>query len=375
MLRPPEETGRGRLLNGLKKRLLNSRAESPNQHSLQVLSNAMSSNATDCLIAPHFPGEIALITIQTANGLAARSTAKRQLDNSTDSDLARRSRSSQSVRTTAHPKPTGAQTLVVLTQALVAVGPEVTVTPLSRKGGSVPPLVSAHKRGGSNIGALSLCEGRGPIAVAGCGRIRRMRLNPKQKRVVECTRAVGWTTGVTCLPAGERASSIDSGALPASVIFIGPGAVYIQTHSLAVMKRLLAPIPHITGRGGMSGFPRMAHVSGTGRGVVAGLSLKRGLAKRVQAGAKKIVLAVGLFSLYIMAYSVVTTLLLEGREGLVRVPRHALQVVRSLLSIARRIMIILIRLGREELWVKEAVGQEGTAGNVPKPRENGLAGR
>lgn len=328
----------------------------------------MPSNTTDCLIAPHFPGEIALITIQTENDLGARSTAKRQLDDSTDSDLARRSRPSHSV------KGSG-QTLVVLTQALVAVGPEVTVTPLSSRGGSVPSTAVAHKRGGSKIGALSLCEGRGPIAVAGCGRIRKMRLNPKQKRVVECTRAVGWTTSVTCLTAGERASGIDSGALPASVTFIGPGAVYIQTHSLAAMKRLLAPNPRTAGRRDMPGVPRIAHASGTGRGVDVGLSLKRGLAKRVKAGAKKTVLALGLFSLYIMAYSVVTTLLLEGREGLTRVPQHALQVVRSLLSIAQRIAIILIRLGREELWVKEAIGQEGTAGNVPKPQENDSAGR
>ena len=371
-LRPPDSENRERLLNGLKRRLFKSHGTDSSRHELQTLFNTIS-NATVCLLAPPFPGEIALVTIKTDMSPNSRITPKRppsnaELTNFADSDLDRRSRASQSTRGTerraARPKSKGAPAVVMLTQALVAVGPQVSVTPYSARRGSASPAVAiaAGNRAGSKVGALSLCEGRGPIAVAGCGRIMSLRLKREQERVVECSRTLGWTTSVTCVGAGGRATRTDAGALPAMITFVGPGVVYVQTQSLTAMRRLLVPKPYDTTVGhGVPGFPRAA-----GRGSGVGLSLKRGLAKRVKAGAKRVLLGLGLFALYVAVYSVATTLLLEGKEGLVRVPQHALQVVRSLLGVARRVAIILFRLGREELWMKEPAGQEVATGNVAR---------
>lgn len=90
-----------------------------------------------------------------------------------------------------------------------------------------------------------------------------------------------------------------------------------------------------------------------------GLSLKRGLAKRSKAGLKRVLLGLAFLALY----AVVTALLLEGRDGLVKAPRHAVQVARSLTKVARRVAMILIRLAREELWsIGEGEASSGGGG-------------
>lgn len=267
--------------------------------------------------------------------------------------------------------------LVVLSQAIVAVGPEVTVQAL-------PSEEKGRRRGGTltltAMGALSVCEGKGKVAVSGYGKLLKVRLKPGQKRVVGSSHAVGWTSGVICLAgAGERASrtrgsgsdaNIGARAPSAMSTFVGPGTVYVQTHSLSGLRRLLLPK---SGSGGSlySGRGEAASVAPAPRrgaaAAVVGLSLKRGLAKRAKEGAKRVLFASAFFALYLVVYSVATALLLEGREGLVNAPRHALQVVRSLMKVARRVVMVLIRVVREELWRK---GEVGGVANASVPQES-----
>lgn len=293
--------------------------------------------------------------------------------------------------------------LVVLTQAIVAVGPEVTVRAIPSKhetrgggGGSSSPRPYHHhrqqqqqqQRGGSHAaaGALSVCEGQGNVALAGYGKLQTLRLRPGEKRVLDSSRAVGWTSGVICLDgAGERkprsttatttttANAKFKRATSSSTVatFVGPGTVYVQTHSLSALRRLLTPKPpaagvSLRGHGGdvtssLLGVGRRARAPSPPprRGGVVGLSLKRGLAKRSKAGAKKALLGVSFLALY----AVVTALLLDGRDGLANAPRHAVQVARSLIKVARRLAMILIRLAREELWRNgEGATRDGDGG-------------
>lgn len=257
---------------------------------------------------------------------------------------------------------------MLLTQALVAVGPGVTVTPLPADApGSPGGGAGSRRSGGAKPGVLSLCEGNGPIAVAGYGRLRRMQLRAGQRRMVDSSRAVGWTSGVICSSEGRRSGG-SSGHPSTVTCFTGPGVVYVQTHSLAGLRRLLLPSAGSSRQGGVSGFRgaggRLGGGVGASRRVEVGLSLKRGLAKRARAGAKRAALALTFFALYVVIYSLATALLLEGREGLVNAPRHAVQVMRSLINLARRVLLVLIRLGQEELWRKEGGDGEvrGAAG-------------
>ncbi|CAN0539302.1 unnamed protein product, partial [Ectocarpus sp. 8 AP-2014] len=273
--------------------------------------------------------------------------------------------------------------LVLLTQAIVAVGPGVVVKP-----SPLPDAGGGGGRGGSSLSrrqqqrggpvvtteALSLCEGQGPIAVAGYGKLKKLRLRPGQKRLVDSSRAVGWTSGVTCLTGtGGRASVPTTGnnngansPAGAFTTFVGPGTVYVQTHSLPGLRRLLLPKSGVSLQGGVpsgllgaGGRGAGAFFAPRGGPPTVGLSLKRGLAKRAKAGAKRVSLAVAFFALYLVVYSLVTALLLEGRDGLANAPRHAVQVVRSLSKVARRVVVVLVRLGREELW-REGEGGGGT---------------
>lgn len=354
----------------------------------------MASNETDCLLAPLFPGDIALVSVSSGSSGSDVSPVGRQ---SAESDNRRRpnadarpnSGKTSSARKREELKGRGERNrristessdtsekprnLVVFTQAIVAVGPDVIVKPLSPgdPGGLRRPRGAAltsrqtqqqHQRSGTAaMAALSVCEGQGPVAVAGFGKLRKIRLLPGQKRVVDSSRAIGWTSSVMCLAgAGAgRASGVSgskSGTSPSAVTtFVGPGTVYVQTHSLSGLRRLLLPRQGtgVSLPGGISsGFLGAAtgiSNSHTPR-PVAGLSLKRGLAKRAKAGAKRVALGLAFFALYLVVYSLATALLLEGRDGLVKAPRHALQVVRSLVKVARRVALVLVRLFREEVW-------------------------
>lgn len=102
------------------------------------------------------------------------------------------------------------------------------------------------------------------------------------------------------------------------------------------------------------------------RAGVVGRSLKRGLAKRTKAGAKRVLLGLACLALY----AVVTALLLDGREGLVNAPRHAVQVARSLIKVARRVATILMRLAREELFWRNGEGEAGGGGGASLPDGN-----
>lgn len=382
-LRPPDEPDQKSVLHGLKRRLLlKTPQDEQRRNPLQTLANTMASNATDCLLAPPFPGDVAVVSV---DGGPAPSPASRTPPNhrersrpTDDTRGGRRSRSPSSAAAARGPqdkrrpssreraKSPEARKLVLLTQALVAVGPGVTVTPLPAGASGSPGGGAGGSRrgggGGAKAGVLSLCEGNGPVAVAGYGRLKRMQLRAGQRRMVDSSRAVGWTSGVTCSSEGRRSGG--SGGNPSAAVtsFIGPGVVYVQTHSLAGLRRLLLPSgARSSMHGGVSGFRgaggRLGGGAGASRRMEVGLSLKRGLAKRARAGAKRVLLALAFFSLYVVIYSLATALLLEGREGLVNAPRHAVQVMRSLMKLARRIVTVLIRLGQEELWRKE--GGEG----------------
>ncbi len=350
-LRPPatvDNKGSG-VLDGLKRRIRNE-AEKPvrgNPLHLQRLSNTMASNVTDCLLAPPFPGTVSLVSISSSRGASGGG--------------------SQSMSSSRREKP---RKLVVLSQAIVATGPEVTVQ-------AFPSEDRGRRRGRGGdlaaMGALSVCEGKGQLALSGYGKILKVRLKPGQKRVVGSSHAVGWTSGAMCLAgAGERASrasgsgsdtNIGAGSPSAVSTFVGPGTVYVQTHSLSGLRRLLLPksgagssLHSGRGRGRGRGGAAAAPAPRRGGAVVVGLSLKRGLAKRAKAVAKRVLFASAFFALYLVVYSVATALLLEGRDGLVNAPRHALQVVRSLIKVARRVVTVLIRVVREELWRKGEVG-------------------
>lgn len=358
------------MLQGLKRKLLKNTGDEQHQNQLQTLSNTMSLNATECLLAPPFPGDIALVSVERGTDADPPDTGKRPRTNmesiagraATDS-RGRRSRAPPAGRRKEQSEPRGRdtepRTFVLLTQALVAVGPEVTVTPISA-GGQTPSSLLTLKSGRSKAGALSLCEGRGPIAVAGYGRLKKLRLRAGQRRIVDSNRAVGWTSSITQLSTGGRASGSSAENPSAVVSFVGPGVVYLQTHSLAGLRRLLLPKAGVYPQGGVSGFRGAGRAgSGASRRAEVGLSLKRGLAKRARAGAKRVMLALAFFALYVVVYSLATALLLEGREGLGNAPRHALQVVRSLAQVTRRVVTVLLRLGQEELWGKERDDQGG----------------
>ena len=64
-----------------------------------------------------------------------------------------------------------------------------------------------------------------------------------------------------------------------------------------------------------------------------------------------------------------TALLLEGRDGLPNAPRHAVQVVRSLAKVVRRLAVVMLKLGREELWGAEGGGDRGVASPAETPGE------
>lgn len=375
-IRPPDTEDGGSLLRGIKRKLLKAQEHEQHRNPLQTLSNTMASNVTDCLLAPPFPGDIALVSVDSDDSRAPTPAGKphhrhTQRRGATDT-RGRQSRSAPAARgngrRAAGAKGKEGQKFVLVTQALVAVGPGVLVTPLPASGGS-PASLPNRGDGGSKVGALSICEGEGQIALAGYGRLRKMRLRAGQKRLVDSSRAVAWTSGITCLPVRGRGSGNTSGGPSAATAttFVGPGMVYVQTHSLAGLRRLLLPKAGVLFPGGVPGFGgagRAGRGAGTSRRVEVGLSLKRGLAKRAKAGARRVMLALALFSLYVVVYSLVTTLLLEGRDGLVNAPGHAVQVVRSLAKMARRVVIVLIRLGQEELWRKEGDMQWDGEGNI-----------
>lgn len=462
-----DDTG---LLDGLKRRIRKVKGQHHQQHQqrqregyargdnpLQRLSNALASNATDCLLAPSFPGDIALVSVSGGSGGSgraegeesagtdsmnaiplqsrprprsrsrsrSRSSSGRQSGRTRIDTNTRRPRRSSGLNISSKPHPmmlsTAAgtrdhtpvnkpQRLIVLTQAIVAVGPGVTVKAIvpsedkrrGGRGGSSSPGPgprNQRQRGGSAAAAasgallLSVCEGQGDVAVAGCGKLQKLRLGPGQKRVVDSSRAVAWTSGVTCLAgAGGRTASRSSdsttttttttttssnnnsnnkGATSHSPVsaFVGPGIVYVQTHSLSGLRRLLLPKPGAGAGGSLrghhggdvssgllfgAGSRGRAALPSHRRGGVVALSLKRGLAKRSKEGAKRVLLGLAFLGLYV----VVTSLLLEGRDGLVNAPRHAVQVARSLIKVARRVTMILIRLAREEVW---RGGEDGDA--------------
>lgn len=368
-LRPPETPDRGSVLQGLKAKLLKtSNYQERNRDPLQKLSNTMASSMTDCLLASPFPGEIAKISVNTAQGSIDDQTKQLPRDGTdrrkADDDAHRhREISAPSERLGGSGRGTVEdRTLVLVTQTLVAVGPGVVVTPLPA-GAAVIPTRGGGSGGGSDQkpGALSLCEGQGSIAIAGCGRLKKVRLRAGQTRLVDSSRAVGWTRSVSRRAVARGRTSASAKDQPPIMSFVGPGVVYIQTHSLAGLRRLLLP------KGGRmslyGGVPDFRGYAPAGqmvpsRRITPGLSLRRGLAKRARARAKRILLAVAFFGLYIMIYSYATAFLLEGRDGIVNGPRHALQVVRSLTKVARRVALVLVRLGQEELWRTEG-GQGG----------------
>lgn len=381
----------------------------------------MASNATDCFLTPLFPGDIALVSVSSGRGkgesdggpgslstppLQPRSRSRTHIDTDMDTHRSRRAlaRKQEKGRKLARSKTAAARSydpeskprkLVVLTQAIVAVGPGVTVRAMpmpvampseGRRRGAEGGGRSSSPRGvpAATSGALSVCEGEGKVVVAGYGRLQALRLRPGQKRVVvDSSRAVGWTSGAMCLAGaggrtsrssgGSSSSSADSrGTVSPSAVatFVGPGTVYVQTHSLSGLRRLLLPKPGAGGSsrghgGGVSSSLHGARSVGRNaspaprRGGIVGLSLKRGLAKRAKAGAKRVLLGLAFLALY----AVVTALLLEGRDGLVKAPRHAVQVARSLMKVVRRVAMILMRLAREELWSNgEGEGEAGGGG-------------
>ncbi|CBN78789.1 conserved unknown protein [Ectocarpus siliculosus] len=401
-LRPPAPLEKEGILGGLKQRLRKAAQGRQDQqqqqqhrdnHRLERVSNTMASNETDCFFAPPFPGDVAVVSVSSGGGDESVGEERRDYDDAHGGDR-RKARQRQEGRGGDRPAARGSRhgsdkprKLVLLTQAIVAVGPGVVVKP------SPLPDAGGGGRGGSSLsrrqqqrggpvvttGVLSLCEGQGQIAVAGYGKLKKLRLRPGQKRLVDSSRAVGWTSGVTCLTGtGGRASVPTTGnnngansPAGAFTTFVGPGTVYVQTHSLPGLRRLLLPKSGVSLQGGVPSG--LLGTGGRGAGALfaprggpptVGLSLKRGLAKRAKAGAKRVSLAVAFFALYLVVYSLVTALLLEGRDGLANAPRHAVQVVRSLSKVARRVAVVLVRLGREELW------REGEGGGVTPPQKS-----
>ncbi|CAM9694507.1 unnamed protein product [Ectocarpus sp. 4 AP-2014] len=399
-LRPPTPLEEEGILGGLKRRLRKAtlggqdrqqqqQQQQRDNHRLEKVSNTMASNETDCFFAPPFPADVVVVSVSSGGGDESVGEDRRDYDDVHGGDR-RKARQRQEGRGGDRPAARGSRhgsekprKLVLLTQAIVAVGPGVVVKPsplpdAAGGGGGGGSSLSRRQqqRGGPVVttGALSLCEGQGPIAVAGYGKLKKLRLRPGQRRLVDSSRAVGWTSGVTCLTgAGGRASIPTTGnnngaSNPAGAFttFAGPGTVYVQTHSLPGLRRLLLPKSGVSLQGGVPLGLLGPGGSGAGalfapRGVppTVGLSLKRGLVKRAKAGAKRVSLAVAFFALYLVVYSLVTALLLEGRDGLANAPRHAVQVVRSLAKVARRVAVVLVRLGREELW-REGEGGGGT---------------
>ncbi|CAN0212572.1 unnamed protein product [Ectocarpus sp. 13 AM-2016] len=400
-LRPPTPLEKQGILGGLKRRLRKvalggqdkqqqqQKQQQRDNHRLERVSNTMASNETDCFLAPPFPGDVFVVSVSSGGGDESVGEDRRDYDDAHRGDR-RKARQRQEGRGGDRPAARGSRRgsdkprkLVLLTQAIVAVGPGVVVkpSPLSDSaggggGGGSSLSRRQQQRGGPVVttGALSLCEGQGPIAVGGYGRLKKLRLRPGQRRLVDSSRAVGWTSGVTCLTGtGGRASvpttdnnigaNSPAGAL---TTFVGPGTIYVQTHSLPGLRRLLLPKSGVSLQGGVpsgllggGGGGAGALFAPRGGSPTVGLSLKRGLAKRAKAGAKRVSLAVAFFALYLVVYSLVTALLLEGRDGLANAPRHAVQVVRSLAKVARRVAVVLVRLGREELW-REGGGGGGT---------------
>lgn len=383
-------------MQSLKQKLRRSHEDEEHRNPLKMLSNTMASNVTDCLLAPPFPGDIALVSVTSAsarNDHVTQRTAtterapvdgkprRRRSLSGTLQGRQTRQKDGQEASTAAPSEKT--QHLIVLTQALVAVGPGVTVSSLrdaggaGRVGGGVPLTASDQGSRGWGEGSRragwswSLCEGDGSVAIAGCGRLKRMGLRAGQRRAVDSSRAVGWAHGVSW----EVASSGGQGreprrggrgpGVPASVTnFRGPGFVFVQTHSIAGLRKLLSPPSSPLPHSGASEFGRGWGASRAPR-VDVRLSLKRGLAKRtkagVKAGARRLLIASAFFALYVAVYSISTVLLLEGRDGLGNVPRHALQVVRSLAKVVRRVLLVLVRLGQEELWGKDGGRNSGDA--------------
>lgn len=402
----PERAG---ILHGLKRKLLKSHDAEEQRIPLERISNGMPANVTDCLLAPIFPGDIALFSVASGSTTLLDVERRRRLstdDAPPDGKNARRrpqqfsATKRQRIRVgesgglvAPRVKRGRTQNLIVVAQALVATGPEVTVSRLrdvsggrgdSGGGGKIgqePSTITATRVVGTGVGlgrfggqagrrqqgaSLLICKGDGPVAIAGCGRLKRLRLKAGQKRTVDLTRAVGWTDDVswTIDPArqGRSSGSKNGGSVvgPGSVTnFKGPGVVFIQTHSIAGLRRLFSRPPGAMLQSEASGFGgRRRRGEAMGAPIVdMGLSLKRGLAKRakarVQAGARRVLLAMAFFGLYVAVYSVATALLLEGRDGLVKAPRHAVQVLQSLAKVVRRVALVLVRLGQEELWRNE----------------------
>lgn len=362
----------------LKRRLLKIQGEYPHRDPLRTISNTMASNVTDCLLAPHLPGDIALVSLNSETPPTPLPVGKRCRNEpgrrGASGNRGRPQRGSSTARREGRPSssPSAGDTevrklkLVVVTQALVAAGADVTVTPLASGLGSPKGSVVAREARPSPMGHLSVCEGRGAIAVAAFGQLRKVRLKAGQRRLVDSSRVVGWTSGVTFLAGQGRASGNPGGGVSSVTSFVGPGVVYVQTHSLSGLRRLL--LPHAAASlqqgGGVSGFQRLGQAGGRkggSRRAEVGLSLKRGLAKRTREGARRAALTLAFFGVYVVVYSLVTALLLEGRDGLSNAPRHAVQVVRSLAKVARRLAVVMLKLGREELWGAEGGGAPGVA--------------
>lgn len=402
-LRPPARPEKQGILGGLKRRLRKTahgrqgkQQQRRESHRLERVSNTMPSNETDCFFALPFPGDIALVSVSGGGGDKSVGEDRRDYDDAHGGDRpssrkARQGRGGDRPAARDRHRSDKPRKFVLLTQAIVAVGPGVVVKP-----SPLPDAAAGGEGGGGSrrqqqrggpvatTGALSLCEGQGPIAVAGYGKLKKLRLRPGQKRLVDSSRAVGWTSGVMCLTgtrgrASATGSSDNNGAnspADAFTTFVGPGTVYVQTHSLPGLRRLLLPKSGLSLHGGVPSG--LLGAGGRGAGALfaprggpstkVGLSLKRGLAKRAKAGAKRVSLAVAFFALYLVVYSLVTALLLEGRDGLANAPRHAVQVVRSLAKVVRRVIVVLLRLGREELWREGEAGGGTPPQNIPVER-------
>ncbi|CAM9425193.1 unnamed protein product [Sphacelaria rigidula] len=404
------KTRRG-ILHELKRKLRDSCSEDDNdehRYPLRKISNRMPADATDCLLAPPFPGDIALFPVVASASSTTPSDIERRRQNSVNGSSSKEKDRPQHPPKASATRPSRkrggrrkgqsavtragggrAESLIVVSQALLAIGPGVTVSRLRSPGGGggggsgksgQEPGTMATSRSQSVAaasrfiggGSLSICTGDGPVAIAGCGQLKRLRLKSGQRRAIDSSRVVGWTSGVTSSvsPAAGRSkggganSNAGAGLGPCDITdFKGPGFVFVQTHSIAGLRRLFSR-PHVpplqsrtTGLGQRRGAE--GQVASPGAADVA-LSLKKGLAKRVKAraiaGARRVLLAAAFFALYVAVYSVFTALLLEGREGLVKAPSHALQVVRSLAKVARRVALVLVRLGQEELWRTEGDG-------------------
>lgn len=417
---PMPTKARRSILHELKRKLKDSCSEGDNdehQSPLEKISNRMPADATDCLLAPPFPGDIALFPVVSSASSTTPPDLGRRRENSvngssseendpphhpsrTSAKRPSRKRGGKRKRQSSVTRTGGGRTesLIVTTQALVAVGPGVKVSRLRSTGGGgggggklsqeVGRMATSRSQSGAAAGrfigggSLSVCTGDGPVAIAGCGRLKRLRLKGGERRVVESSRVVGWTSGVTSSVAptagrgrgGSADGKASSGLGPGAVTdFKGPGFVFVQTHSIAGLRRLLSR-PH--------GSPLQSGATGLGRrrgawgaatspgATDVALSLKRGLAKRAKAraiaGARRVMLAAAFFALYVAVYSVSTALLLEGKEGLVKAPGHALRVVRSLAKVARRVALVLIRLGQEELWRTEGDGGPQESGDVAR---------